>query len=196
MMIEFTVFDLATGAIRYSLTVPEEEQAANVPAGCGWIDGHWDGAEYYVDVLQSPPVAVPLGGGGAGEDDDSSNPRYTITIQTGVLAPGAVASGFADFGASDVVILRISGACGTRVRIFQSAAVRTADASRQPGTDPADGLGTIGDWAFDEAFDWPCDPKVDLSNMESPPSSLFPYLVENYSGVAQAISVTLSCKEW
>jgi hypothetical protein len=195
-MTEVTIFNLLTGVILYSLFIPEDEVAANTPDGCGWIEGHWDSAEYSVDVQQSPPVAVPNGGSSEADDDDSSNPRYTITIQTGVLAPGAVASGFADLGASDVVILRISGSCGARARIYQSVAVRTADASRQPGTDPAEGLGTIGDWAFDTVFDHPADPKVDLSNMESPPTSLFPYLIENYSGVAQAILVTFICKEW
>jgi hypothetical protein len=95
-------------------------------------------------------------------------------------------------------ITQLSATCACRVRLYSTAAQRTADALRPPTVAPAIGSshGVICDFVLNAlvGLNFICSPEVYGANCESTVVSQISYAVENLSGTTQSVGVTLTCK--
>lgn len=136
---------------------------------------------------------------------DQGAGAVTITVGVGSLPSRAtvtvVTAALADLATEDLLfalapsfrLLRVQTDAAARVRLYATAADRTADASRPVGTDPTadhgvilDHVTTVGD------LDWRLSPIVDGSSMDAPPVANIAAAITNRSGAARTISVTLT----
>jgi hypothetical protein len=140
-----------------------------------------------VDVLgKQPAVASTVGGGGGAAE------RVTCSATTGSLAAGATDSGTSITVATDYTLYTISTSRPARVRLYQTAAARSADLSRPVGTDPASTAGvTLEFVTAGGGATYPLSPLVDGASLESTPSSSIPMTVTNNDSVTGTVTVTV-----
>lgn len=118
--------------------------------------------------------------------------RTTVTHTTASLAAAAqeygtlaMAAGWRGY--------RLSTSAAARVRLYTTAAKRNADETRPVGTAPTGDHGVMLDYVTTStvlAAD--LGPVVDGFNEESPVTSNIAYTIDNLSGAAAAITVTLT----
>jgi len=137
----------------------------------------WDGADY---------AWVAQSGGGSGLQS-----RSTATGTTTSLADAAEAdldiTGFKSYA-----LLTITTDRAARVRLYVSAATRTADASRAEGTDPTSDAGLIAEVITTGADTVIISPGAYGFNLESSPTTTIPCRVTNKSGGTSTVQVDLN----
>jgi hypothetical protein len=117
--------------------------------------------------------------------------RTTVTTTTASLANNANAN--ADItGYKSYALLKIQTSAAAWVRIYSDAASRTADASRASNIDPASGAGIITEVITSGAQTILISPGAFGFNNESSPTTTIPVNITNLSGLAAAITVTLT----
>ena len=126
------------------------------------------------------------GGGGSGLQS-----RGTVTGTTSSLADAAEAdldiTGFKSYA-----LLTITTDRAARVRLYVSAATRTADASRAEGVDPTSDAGLIAEVITTGADTVIISPGAYGFNLESSPTTTIPCRVTNKSGGASTVQVDLN----
>lgn len=127
-----------------------------------------------------------VGGGGGGLPT-----RSTATGTTSSLADAAEAdldiTGFKSYA-----LLTITTDRAARVRLYVSAATRTADASRAEGVDPTSDAGLIAEVITSGADTVIISPGAYGFNLESSPTTTIPCRVTNKSGSASTVQVDLN----
>ena len=127
-----------------------------------------------------------LGGGGSGLQS-----RGGVTGTTSSLADAAQAdldiTGFKSYA-----LLTITTDRAARVRLYVSAATRTADASRAEGVDPTSDAGLIAEVITTGAETVIISPGAYGFNLESSPTTNIPCRVTNKSGGASTVQVDLN----
>lgn len=142
---------------------------------------------------QGPPgpagPAGPPGTGGGG----SSIARADTTFTTASLANAATENGTVALGKSGIIYAVTLSAPG-RLRLYATSAERTADAARVAGEDPGFNSGLLLDLLLntDTGLTWALSPKAVFENGDGPASTSIYYAVENLSGAAAAITVTIT----
>jgi len=135
----------------------------------------WDGADY---------AWVAQSGGGA-------QSRGSVTGTTSSLADAAEAdldiTGFKSY-----MLLTITTDRAARVRLYVSAATRTADASRAEGVDPTSDAGLIAEVITTGADTVIISPGAYGFNLESSPTTNIPCRVTNKSGSTSTVQVDLN----
>ena len=126
------------------------------------------------------------GGGGSGLQS-----RGTVTGTTSSLADATEAdldiTGFKSYA-----LLTITTDRAARVRLYVSAATRTADASRAEGVDPTSDAGLIAEVITTGADTVIISPGAYGFNLESSPTTTIPCRVTNKSGSASTVQVDLN----
>lgn len=118
----------------------------------------------------------------------------TITITTGVIGNGAVENGTVQI-ARLAKIKRITSTELSRVRLYGDSSARTADAAREFGDHSI--IGTQHRLLLDMLFTistgltWFLSPIAIAQNTDTPTSATIYYAIENNSGGAASITVTL-----
>lgn len=118
--------------------------------------------------------------------------RDTEVYTTASLADDAEETGTVTL-AKGYRLLRIATDVAARVRVYTTAAKRTADAARAVGVDPTGDHGVVLDAVTTGAllaFD--LSPTVDGWNNESTPSASIPIAVQNLSGTTDTVAVTFT----
>jgi hypothetical protein len=178
--------DAVDATIRHTL-IAYLEEGIRTPGTGESVRMERQGSDWVVvDVLgKQPAVASTVGGGGAAE-------RVTCTATTGSLAAGATDSGTSITVATDYTLYTIATSRPARVRLYQTAAARTADLSRPVGTDPASTAGvTLEFVTAGGGVTYPLSPLVDGASLETTPSSDIPMTVTNNDSVTGAVTVTV-----
>jgi hypothetical protein len=104
-----------------------------------------------------------------------------VTAQGNVLIPVDVAA---------LLVIQMDGAA--RVRLYASPATQAADLARPAGRLATAGAGLLAEFLVSAAQTVPCSPVPILSNDEGPPLKKVYYTIENRSGVARSVLVTLT----
>lgn len=120
--------------------------------------------------------------------------RQTIAQTTGVLATLATETGSISTPASVQSLLTIAASAGCWVRLYTSSAAQTADAARTRGTLATPGTGVLAEFDFTSigAATIPCSPVPMLANDEATIVNRIWYAIQNTSGGAAAITVTMN----
>lgn len=157
-------------------TSPIVIQSANGPPGPAGADG-------------APGPAGPQGPPGSG----ASIARADTTFTTASLANAATENGTVALGKSGIIYAATLSAPG-RLRLYATSAERTADAARVAGVDPGFNSGLLLDLLLntDTGLTWALSPKAVFENGDSPVTTSIYYAVENLSGAAAAITVTIT----
>jgi hypothetical protein len=122
----------------------------------------------------------------------SSPTRGNVAVTTASLADKAVQTGVITLGKSSLVV-KVQGSVKCRVRLYSTAAYRAADASRDPGIDPTGEHGVMLDILFPAGnLTWDLSPLSLVTNDDGPPISDIYYSIQNLSGAAAAITVTVT----
>jgi hypothetical protein len=95
-------------------------------------------------------------------------------------------------GAKSYMLMSIQTSAAAWVTVYTSTATRTSDASRSSNTDPLPGSGVIAEVITGAATTQKITPGLLGFNDEATPTSDIYLKVENQSGSAAAITVTLS----
>jgi hypothetical protein len=122
-------------------------------------------------------------GGGGGLDA-----RGTVQKTTASLANNATENDTVALGKS-FLLLKVTADRACRVRLYTTAAYRTADASRPPGTDPTGEHGVIVDLVFVGAETLDLGPLVLGTCLESSVTTSIPYAIENRSGSTSTVTI-------
>lgn len=147
--------------------------------------GTRDGTRFLRDDGTWQPAS---GGGGGG----GSLARTPVNLITGSLAVGASEQGTVGLGKS-YLLLAASADRPCRVRLYDTAAARTADLSRDVSTDPTAGAGVVCDLVFVAgALSLLLDPKPVGSSLEASPSANIPYTVTNLDAGASTVAVSFT----
>jgi hypothetical protein len=166
-------------------------------------------AVQYVDY--EPGLGFPIGDGyvltstvggtRSWEPNPGGGSSHTHVESTATVTTASIAD-----GATDDVALTGAGAGRLRfvvraessdlawVRAYSSAAARTADAGRAPGTPPTGEHGCLMDWVVESGnLVWDLGPcKGEFRNAESPFADVIYFAIQNQSGGTTAITVTLT----
>jgi hypothetical protein len=117
--------------------------------------------------------------------------RGTVSFTSGTLANTAVETGTVALGMR-FDLLRASASAACRLRLYQTAAHRTADAGRAIGVTPVGDHGVIADIYFvPGALDLRLPPLPPGANLEDTPTADIPYSLQNLSGGSAAITINL-----
>ncbi len=122
-------------------------------------------------------------------------PRKTVTYTTAALADGSGESGTVIM-AKGYKVLRVETDRACRVRLYTTTAKRDADVSRLATDDPLGDHGCIAEWiTLAILLSVDCAPEMIGANMEAAPVSAIAIRVENLSGAAHTVAVTLTFQE-
>jgi hypothetical protein len=123
----------------------------------------------------------------------SSGPtRGTAQVVTDSLANNASVS--CDFALGKTgLLLRIQTDVPARVRLYTSAAARTADLARPVGSNPGSGAGLIAEVVTSiGGLDIAMTPAPVFANLEATPVATIPATITNTSGLTTAVTVTVT----
>jgi len=149
------------------------------------------------------PNALPTVAGQSLTSDTSGNLSFTTISGGGVAtrtSANATTASIADGASADMTItgaksymlMSIQTSAAAWVTVYTSTATRTSDASRSSNTDPLPGSGVIAEVITGAATTQKITPGLLGFNDEATPTSDIYLKVENQSGSAAAITVTLS----
>ena len=128
------------------------------------------------------------GGGGGG----ASSARATAAHSTASLAVNATENAQIAM-AKAYRLLRIQTNRPARLRVYTTAAKRTADAGRAVGTDPTGDHGVVLDYVTTASLlAADLSPAVDGANLEAIPTADIPIAVENRDSGAGVVTVTFT----
>lgn len=197
-----TEWDTLTASDVGAAATSHTHAASDITSGLATVATTGD----YDDLTDKPtiPEGIPTGGTtgqvltkDSGDDYDTSwqtplgatpdpwTPDDTI-VTTGSLADDATATGTVAF-ADGWRLLNVATDEPARVRLYVDTDARTADASREIGTDPTGPHGVLLDLVTDDGeLDWPMSPAVD--GWGDP----VPYAITNLSGSTDTIEVTFT----
>jgi hypothetical protein len=172
--------------------------------------GAWSSARAYVvdevaTVFGSSYVAIQAGTNqrpdlsptfwsvvAAKGDPGAMTARADAVYTTASLAPGGTENGTIAMSAG-YRLLRIATSRPARVRLYGTAAKRTADATRPVGTDPLGDHGLMFEYVtVPGALAAGLSPLVDGVSLEVPASAAIPIAVENRDTLAGVVTVTLT----
>lgn len=142
-------------------------------------------------VFTGEGASASSGGTGGGGGIGSLAARIDNNIVTAALADSAEEAGAIDMAASSH-FMQVASDRACRVRLYMTAAARDADAARAIGTDPADDSGVILEVVRTAAGSIHLSPQTIGSNFDTPPVNKIYYRVQNRSGAAAAVTVTLT----
>jgi microcystin-dependent protein len=134
------------------------------------------------------------GSGGSGGTGAAGAPRVDSHITTANIAALAEEAGGVSLPRT-TRFMKIVADRACRVRIYSTAADRDADAARAIGVDPADNTGLIAEWVFGGAGTIRCSPQPVGSNFDAAVVDTLYYRVQNRSGGAAAVDVTLTTQK-
>lgn len=118
--------------------------------------------------------------------------RATATYTTASLAASAQETGNIQLGAG-YRLLKITTSRPARVRLYATAAQRTADASRAVGTAPTGDHGLMFEFVTQTTLlAAVLSPAADGSSMETVPSAQIPLSIQNLDSVVGTVVVTLT----
>lgn len=121
-----------------------------------------------------------------------ANTRATAIATTSSLAAGATDSSTTIALSKGYILYSIMTDRPARVRLYETAAALTADASRPRGVDPASNAGVVLDYVTPAASTvYPLSPVVTGFNNESTPSSSISMSVTNNDTATGTVTVTL-----
>lgn len=134
-------------------------------------------------------------------DANVASGRATATVTTASLVSGTTENGTVTLKKSFILVQLSGVSAACRVRLYATAAARTADALRTVYISPTAGAqhGIIFDAVISTSglypvgsfpATWLCSPPAPGANMESVPSANIAYAITNLSGSTQTISVT------
>jgi hypothetical protein len=117
-------------------------------------------------------------------------PRATASATTASLAAGATDSATAIALDTTYRLLSIQTSRPARVRLYATAAARTADAGRAVGTDPLADAGVAFEYVTTDTAVHSLSPTVAAASMESTPVVNIPMAVTN-NGTTSTVTVTM-----
>lgn len=118
--------------------------------------------------------------------------RATATATTSSLAAGASDSSTTITLAKGYVLYSIQTSRPARVRLYETAAAQTADASRAVGVDPVSTAGVVLDYVTPAGGTaYSLSPQVMGTNLESTPSTSISMTVTNNDTTTGTVTVTL-----
>lgn len=157
-------------------------------------DGVSDGGSSYICISattgNAPPNAaywssLAAAGNVAG--------RQTTTLVTGTLTAGQTEDSTVTL-AKTFALGKVTASDFCRVRLYSTAAARTADASRPSTTQPTLGTqhGVICDLVLDtsDKLTWIMSPLAYGANEETSPSTAISYAITNLSASTEALTIT------
>jgi hypothetical protein len=118
--------------------------------------------------------------------------RADVTLTTGSIADSGTETGSIAITATSTALLVIAADRSCRVRLYTTSTARDADAARVVTTKGTPGTGLLAEFVFAAASTIPVSPVAILANDESPTQMRVFYNVENTSGAASAVAVTLT----
>jgi len=154
------------------------------------LDGNAQRAVNFADPSAAQDLATKgyvdshAGGGG------SSAARHTVTATTASLATGAVDTTTTITLAKTHRIISVSTSRPCELRLYASAAIQTADASRDPTTVPTADQAPILQYTTTDTAVHPCNPVPAGASLEATPGTTFPLRVKN-NGTTGTITVSL-----
>lgn len=122
----------------------------------------------------------------------STPTRAAAQATTSSLAPAAVDSTTTITLAKAYRLYSIQTSRPARVRLYDTAAHRTADLGRTAGTDPASDAGVILDFYATDTSTHALSPLVDGANLETVPTTAISMTVTNYDTATGTVTVTLT----
>jgi len=132
-----------------------------------------------------------LGGGGGGITALAGRTSHSVTSVN--LAPGTYDNNLNISAAKSYMLISVQVNAAAWVRLYSSAAARTADINRSVGSDPAPGSGVIAEILTTQAATQILTPFTLGGNTESPVSNVIYLTVENMDTVNnQQITTTLT----
>lgn len=154
-----------------------------------------EGQELSVDLVQkgqgglTAPLTIIF------DINDETLTTQTVPFTTASIANGATATGTVAI-AKDFKLKRVEVSHAARVRLYKTAADRTADAARVFGDRSYRGTshGMLCDLYLDGVtydLNWPMAPSGNCENGDTPETSTIYYSVTNISGGTHAIDVEL-----
>lgn len=133
-------------------------------------------------------VIANAGGGGGG----SPPARSDVVITTASIANLATDTGVIVLGKSSLIV-RFQSSHPCRIRLYSTAAYRTADAARISGVDPQGEHGLLLDITVVLGNQtWDLAPQAPASNGDDPAVTDIYYAVQNMNGSTAAITVTIT----
>lgn len=178
---------VTTGVIAAVKKVDSSSNAVTVLPSSGLLNGAAS------SVLTSAGQSLLLIGDGTNVDIAAAytpTGRLTATAVTSSIANGASDSATNITLATSYRLLSIQTSQPARVRLYLTAAARTADISRAVGTDPIWSTGVVLEFVTADTASHPLDPLVSGASMETTPSTSIPMTVTN-NGSTAAVTVTL-----
>lgn len=151
-----------------------------------------DGAPGQVLTTNGAGVFTFTSSGGGGGSGLAS--RQQLSAATGSIANGSSAN-IQISGYKGYIIYKIQTSAAAWVRLYTSAAARTADESRTQGEDPLPSSGVIAEVVTTGAETVLIAPGVIGFNDDSPVTGSIPVRVTNLSGSSAAITVTATVVE-
>lgn len=127
---------------------------------------------------------------GSGSGGSSAATRGSDVLTTASIADLAETTGVWDFGYSAALLLSLQSDRAARVRLYSTAAARTADSARGLGTDPTAGAGVLCEYVYTGASTLGAEPPIILKNMDSTPTNEIYYAIQNRSGATATVTVT------
>ena len=127
--------------------------------------------------------------GWAAESAGSLSSRSTVSHTTASLATDA-SEDFTLAITKMANVLKVTADYPCWVRLYGTAAARTADASRLITADPATGIGLYGEWASTSgALSVTCSPIPCFQNSDTTPANTAYLTVKNLDSTSRAISI-------
>lgn len=117
--------------------------------------------------------------------------RSAIVQTTAALADLAEESDTVELGKS-FLLLRVVADRPCRVRLYNTAAARTADGARAAGIEAVQGVGLIAELIFALAGTIIMSPAAIGANLETVPTDDISYLIQNTSGSTHTVAVTFT----
>lgn len=125
------------------------------------------------------------------EPADLPGRRETVSYTTGSLANLATENADLPLGKSGH-ILKITADRAARIRLYNSAAYRTADASRVPGVDPTDEEGIQMDLVLEATnLVWDFGIAIPFHDAQATPTGIVKAAIENQSGSTHTVALTI-----
>jgi hypothetical protein len=151
------------------------------------IDGNAQRAVNFADPSSAQDLATKQ----YVDNNNSSPARATATQATSSLAAGATDSTTTIMLAKGYRLYSIQTSRPARVRLYETAAQKTADLARAVGTDPAGDAGVVLDYVTTDTAAHTLSPLVDGANLESSPSTAISMAVTNNDTSTGSVTVTL-----
>ncbi len=189
-MAEFDVQETtSTQAYIHQLYLPVKEKTATMANGTWTVVVNSSGGVVYPDGT----VQYTAYTGGTGSSGTGTTLGSRIALSTGTSLASAASTDI-NFNNSfkSYALLKIQTSVAAWVRVYTSAAARTADASRQQGTDPVPGNGVIAEVITNGNAVQSITPATIGWNDESPVVNRIYVRATNLSGSTNTVTVTLT----